>query len=243
MNRNELDQYLEIIKRVLLNSAVKINEWRESFMHEMLLLYLIIPGRINFLQLGCYGRLDEQRYRQQFERKCDRLSFNACLADSHTDNLVAIAFDPSYISKSSKCTPYLGRFWSGCAKSTKHGLEISGIGFIDVDLHNCFHLEAVQTLPAKILEQVRWTLTDWYLHVLRSRKEILQRLTSHVVVNAYFSKSSFVAGVLDMGLYVISRFRDDAFFRYLTKDKPTGGKMPQTVRWENGHEASRRKPF
>lgn len=56
MNRNELDQYLEIIKRVLLNSAVKINEWRESFMHEMLLLYLIIPGRINFLQLGCYGR-------------------------------------------------------------------------------------------------------------------------------------------------------------------------------------------
>ena len=145
MNRNELDQYLEIIKRVLLNSAVKINEWRESFMHEMLLLYLIIPGRINFLQLGCYGRLDEQRYRQQFERKCDRLSFNACLADSHTDNLVAIAFDPSYISKSSKCTPYLGRFWSGCAKSTKHGLEISGIGFIDVDLHNCFHLEAVQT--------------------------------------------------------------------------------------------------
>ena len=166
-------------------------------MHEMLLLYLIIPGRINFLQLGCYGRLDEQRYRQQFERKCDRLSFNACLADSHTDNLVAIAFDPSYISKSSKCTPYLGRFWSGCAKSTKHGLEISGIGFIDVDLHNCFHLEAVQTLPAKILEQVRWTLTDWYLHVLRSRKEILQRLTSHVVVNAYFSKSSFVAGVLE----------------------------------------------
>lgn len=137
----------------------------------------------------------------------------------------------------------LGRFWSGCAKSTKHGLEISGIGFIDVDLHNCFHLEAVQTLPAKILEQVRWTLTDWYLHVLRSRKEILQRLTSHVVVNAYFSKSSFVAGVLDMGLYVISRFRDDAYFRYLTKDKPTGGKMPQTVRWENGHEASRRKPF
>jgi len=52
-----------------------------------------------------------------------------------------------------------------------------------------------------------------------------------------------VAGVLDMGLYVISRFRDDAYFRYLTKDKPTGGKMPQTVRWENGHEASRRKPF
>lgn len=79
--------------------------------------------------------------------------------------------------------------------------------------------------------------------MLHVRKEEPLWLNKYVVVNAYFSKSSFVAGVLDMGLYVISRFRDDAYFRYLTKDKPTGGKMPQTVRWENGHEASRRKPF
>ena len=68
-------------------------------------------------------------------------------------------------------------------------------------------------------------------------------MTSHVVVNAYFSKSSFVDGILDMGLHVICRFRDNAYFRYLTKEKPTGGKTPQTVRWENGHEASRKRPF
>lgn len=30
MNRNELGQYLEIIKTVLLNSAVKIHKWREK---------------------------------------------------------------------------------------------------------------------------------------------------------------------------------------------------------------------
>ena len=171
MNLNELDQYLELINSVLLKSAVKINKWREKFMLEVLLLHLIIPGRINFLQLGRYGRFGEQRYRQQFGRRFDWLSFNANLAGSQIGNRVAIAFDPSYISKSSKCTPYLGRFWSGCAKSTKHGLEISGIGFIDVDLHNCFHLEAVQTLPAKILEQVRWTLTDWYLQCYEAARK------------------------------------------------------------------------
>jgi hypothetical protein len=49
---NELDQYLEIVNNVLIKSAVKINKWRENFMFEVLLLYLIIPGRINFLQLG-----------------------------------------------------------------------------------------------------------------------------------------------------------------------------------------------
>lgn len=158
MNYTELDQYLEIIKTVLFNSAVKINKWREKFMLEVLLLYLIIPGRINFLQLGRYGGFGEQRYRQQFGRKFDWLSFNACLAKSHMGTRVAIAFDPSYISKSGKYTPYLGRFWSGCAKMAKRGLEISGIGIIDMDLHTCFHLEAVQTPPTKTLEQIKWTL-------------------------------------------------------------------------------------
>ena len=224
MNLNELDQYLEIINNVLTQSAAKINKWREKFMLEVLLLYLIIPGRINFLQLGRYGRFGEQRYRQQFGRRFDWLSFNASLAAPQIGNRVAIAFDPSYISKSGKCTPYLGRFWSGCAKTAKHGLEISGIGIIDMDLHTCFHLEAVQTPPVKTLEQAKWTLIDWYLHVLRTRKGTLQRLTKYVVADAYFSKSTFVDGALDMGFHVISRFRDDAYFRYLTMERPTGKK-------------------
>ena len=173
MNRNELDPYIAIINTALLKSVVKINKWREKFMLEVLLLYLIIPGRINFLQLGRYGRYGEQRYRQQFGRKFDWLSFNSSLASSHIGKRVAIAFDPSYISKSGKRTPYLGRFWSDCAKMAKRGLEISGIGIIDMDLHSCFHLEAVQTPPSKTLEQVKWTLVDWYLHVLRMRKEVL----------------------------------------------------------------------
>ena len=48
-----------------MKSAVKINKWREKFMLEVLFLYLIIPGRINFLQLGRYGHFDKQRYRQR----------------------------------------------------------------------------------------------------------------------------------------------------------------------------------
>ena len=178
-----------------MKSAVKINKWREKFMLEVLFLYLIIPGRINFLQLGRYGHFGEQRYRQQFGRRFDWLSFNASLAASRTGNRVAIDFDPSYIIKSGKRTPYMGRFWSGCAKMAKRGLEISGIGLIDM---------------------------DFYFHVLRTRKEILQRLTNYVVADAYFSKSTFVEDALEMGFHVISRFRDDAYFRYLTTEQPTG---------------------
>ena len=145
MNLNELDQYLELINSVLLKSAVKLNKWREKFMLEVLLLYLIIPGRINFLQPGRYGRF-----------------------------------------------------------------------------HACFHPEVVQTPPIKTPEQVTYTLIDWYLHVPRTRKETLQRLANYVVADAYFSKSTFVYGAFEMGFHVISRFRDDAYFRYLITEEPTG---------------------
>ena len=153
MNLNELDQYLELINSVLLKSAVKLNKWREKFMLEVLLLYLIIPGRINFLQPGRYGRFGEQRYS---------------------------------------------------------------------DFHACFHPEVVQTPPIKTPEQVTYTLIDWYLHVPCTRKETLQRLANYVVADAYFSKSTFVYGAFEMGFHVISRFRDDAYFRYLITEEPTG---------------------
>lgn len=35
-------------------------------------------------------------------------------------------------------------------------------------------------------------------------------------------ESGFVDGALEMGFHVISRFRDDAYFRYLTTEQPTG---------------------
>lgn len=58
--------------------------------------------------------------------------------------------------------------------------------------------------------------------MLRTCKEILQRLTNYVVADAYFSKSTFVDGTLEMGFHVISRFRDDAYFRYLTTEQLSG---------------------
>jgi hypothetical protein len=53
-----------------------------------------------------------------------------------------IAIDPSYISKCGKQTPWIGYFWSGCAGVAKRGLEILGIGLIDVNNKDCISLEA-----------------------------------------------------------------------------------------------------
>ena len=74
-----------------------INSWREEFITETLILFLCIKGRINFLQLGRFGKHKEQRYRQQFEKPFDFLTFNKELTLTQGSGRYAIAFDPSYI--------------------------------------------------------------------------------------------------------------------------------------------------
>ena len=80
-------------------------------------LFMAIPDRINFLQMGRYGKFSELTYRNHFENESfDWFSFNEHLVKEHlTGTRKAIAIEPSYIPKSGKKTPWLGYFWSGCA--------------------------------------------------------------------------------------------------------------------------------
>ena len=133
----------------------RVNKWRKDFIVEILILFLSIKGRINFSQLGRYGNYSEQRYRQQFEKDFDFLEFNKQLVSEHGSGQFAIAFDPSFISKSGKNTFGLGKYWSGCAKDTKKGLEIGGLAIIDIYNNTAFHLEAVQTYPSRLLHLAR----------------------------------------------------------------------------------------
>lgn len=88
-------------------------------MIETLILFMSIRGRINFLQLARYGKHKEQRYRQQFEKPLDFLAFNKELTLSQGSSRYAIAFDPSYVTKSGKKTPGVGWYWSGVANNLK----------------------------------------------------------------------------------------------------------------------------
>ncbi len=89
----------------------------------------------------------------------------------------AIAIDPSYIPKSGKKTPWIGYFWSGCAGEYKRGLEIMGIGVIDIDNHECMTLGSIQTPDCKTLDNMGKNLVDWYSSYLISRKDKLQSIS------------------------------------------------------------------
>ena len=201
----------------MIDKLPNINQWRKTFLMETLILFLSIRGRINFLQLARYGKYKEQRYRQQFEKRFDFLTFNKELTLSKGSGRYAIAFDPSYVSKSGKKTPGVGWYWSGCANRAKWGLEIGGLAAIDIDNHTAFHLEAVQTLNSD--DQ---NLSDWYAGVITERKDTLKSISKYLVADAWFSKKAFADQVISSGMHLVSRLRDDADLRYLCTEIPTG---------------------
>jgi len=201
----------------ILTRMDRVNKYRKDFLLEIFVLILSIKGKINFLQLARYGNFKEQRYRKQFEKEFDFLSFNKELTLSNGGGRYAIAFDPSYISKSGKKTPGLNWYWSGCAGKAKWGLEIGGLAAIDIENHTAFHLEAVQTLKDE-----HQTLADWYAQVINQRKETLCLISKYIVADAWFSKKTFTDKIISMDMHLISRLRDDADLQYLYKGKTTG---------------------
>jgi len=203
----------------MIDKIPNINQWRRAFLIETLILFMSIRGRINFLQLARYGKHKEQRYRQQFEKRFDFLAFNKELTLSQGSGRYAIAFDPSYVTKSGKKTPGVGWYWSGVANRAKWGLEIGGLAAIDIDNHTAFHLEAVQTLNSD--DQ---NLSDWYAGVISDRKETLTSISKYLVADAWFSKKPFADQITDSGMHLISRLRDDAYLQYLYTGPKTGEK-------------------
>lgn len=215
--------YNNLIINTLYNTK-NANKWRKDFFIEVLWLILSIKGRINFLQFARYGKFSEQRYRQQFEKPFDFLNFNKTLVLHAGSGKFAIGFDPSYISKSGKHTPGLGYFWSGCASKALWGLEIGGIAAIDLGNKTAFHLEAIQTPNKKGLESTKTNQMEWYADLIVERSEELRKISTYLVVDAYFSKMGFVKSITQASMHVISRFRDDADLKYLNYEAPTGKK-------------------
>lgn len=224
-----LDQYADISKKTLSDSGAKITKCFEKILIEVLKLFIVIQGRVNFLQMERYSRHDEQTFRNNFEcrrsKSVNWLKFNVALAKRYfgENERWAVAIDPSHISKSGNKTPHIGKFWSGCAQAVKHGLEVMGIGLVGIDSNNCIMLRAHQTPGQKESALRDKTLVDHYIGVIKRYRKELLKMTSLIVADAYFSTSTFVEGIKKYGFRLVSRLRDNACLYYLY-DCPRTGK-------------------
>lgn len=206
-----LDQYMDIFKDAVEDSAAKLTKSFEKILIEVIILFMVIPRKINFTQMGRYGSHVEQTYRNAFglkkSKSIDWLKLNVSLAKRFfgKQGRWAIAIDPSYISKAGK-----------------HGLDIMGIGLIDIDAKDCMMLKAHQSLSNKELSLRNKTMVDFYIGVIKRYRKELLKLSTLIVADAYFSTSTFVNGIKKEGFSLISRFRDNACLFYVYAGPRTG---------------------
>lgn len=116
----------------------------------------------------------------------------------------------------------IGTFWSGCAGSMKHGLEIMGLALMDVMANSYMMLRAHQTPGMSELKQRNKTLVQHYIGVIKLYSKKLIKVTDIVVADAYFFTSTFVDGIAEFGFHLVSRLRNNAELRYLYTGPRTG---------------------
>jgi len=218
MSINKLPNAKSLVISVLYsNEFSELKDNRKQFISTILLCFLSIKGRINFLQLSRYSKYCEQYFRINFENKFNFQDFNRRLILNLKIKECITAFDPSYIAKSGKCTFGLNKYWSGCAKQAKWGLDICGFAVIDIVQNTAFHLNAIQT---PIFENM--TLLDYYCQIVKENYLYFKELSNYMVADAYFSKKKVVNTMLSLGLHFISRLRDDSVLMYIYQGEPTG---------------------
>ena len=117
----------------------------KKFILHILILVLRTREKINFLQLELYGSLSERTYRNNFSTPFDWFEFNKVFTEWHCSDEHILAFAPSFISKSGKCTPGIGCFYSSCRSRYGRGIEIGRYSVLDVKQNTSYHLCAEQT--------------------------------------------------------------------------------------------------
>ena len=221
MTSEPLNQYTDICKGAIKDLSAKLGNVFVKLLMEILLLYVAIPRKLNFTQMGRYGSHCEQTYRSNFNRdrskSIDWMKFNLALSRQYLNlqGLLAIAIDPCFISKSGKKTPHIGKFWSGCAGSIKHGLEIMGLALVDVHANTCMMLRAHQTPSTKELKLRDMNQVKHYIDVISCYKKDLRKVTDVIVADAFFSIRTFVDGIKEHEFHLVSRFRDTADLHYV----------------------------
>ena len=220
-----LNQFSNVCQMAL-KAIPGLNKAFKNFLTNTLLMFALLPRKVNFTRLEVYGNYCEKTYRTGFSKHFEWVDFNLELSSLlfGAGDRKAIAIDPSYISKSGRHTQGVGRFWSGCAQQAKHGLEILRTGLIDIDRKDCLSLKAVQTPSPKSLAECGVSLVSWYLTNILNLSDKLLPQSRHVVADAYFSVHDFANGPIYSTRATGScvSFRSDAALMYLYNGERTG---------------------
>jgi len=188
---------------------------QQKFLGHWMGLLLMLPGRMTFRNLSRYSRYHEKTCARWFAHDADFVSLNraAIVQAIPLHHEQALAFDPSFVSKSGKQTYGLDKFWNGAHSRTEKGLEIAALAWIDVTHNSAYTLSVEQTAPPPERD-VEQTRIDTYLsHSARVVTTQSLQALSYLLVDGYFSKKKFVEGIRALDLHLLGKLRHDANLR------------------------------
>jgi len=215
---------VQTLTDAILSNMPEVGKYQSNFLRENFLLQCQLHGRHNFLNMSRYSGFNEGTFHNNYKKDFDFFEFNRQLVDLYSSGENVLAFDPSFVNKRGKYTPGLGYFWSGCAGTTKRGLEIGGFASVDIINNTALHLIADQTLASDDYT----SLLKYYAALVCLRAEDLQKVSNRLAVDAYFSRAPFVDATCAVGFTIISRLRKDANLSYLYVGPHPKRKGPKT---------------
>ncbi len=86
----------EALVSTIIDKINGITKSQKKFIQPILLLFIGIRGRYNFLSMARYDAYSEQSYRNNFEKEFDFMRFNLELITQSCSSHRIVAFDPSY---------------------------------------------------------------------------------------------------------------------------------------------------
>lgn len=160
----------------------KVSKPLESFLSELLIVFLSLKGRYCFRNISRWATFCEHPMGRNFAKAFDFYLFQQQFIDSFLQDRKLIAVvDCSFITKAGKATFGLDKFFSSTAKKAVKGLELSLIDLVDLQTREalpkamqCLSL-SLPTRQTKAGVGQEENRVDYYLEQMEMVKDYLQR--------------------------------------------------------------------
>lgn len=208
------NKFKSVLGDILSSTTIKLGKVLAKFIYNCVLAIVSIKGRVNFLQLERHSNLNEKTFRNNYSKAVDWFGINDGIALRELPDAShrIVAIDPAHINKAGKCTPGIGRYWSGVAQQAKRGLEIMAFAAIDYADKRTIMLGAEQTLPEK--EGKTLNMTDCYIENITKNKDKLQKISKIMAADSYFARKPFADKMIELGFTLVSRLQSNCALKY-----------------------------
>lgn len=216
---------MDTVVKTSLDAMSNVKKPQKTFITLLLSALVVFQGKATFRNLSRYSDASEKRFSRWFHRTFDFVIFNwLILSDALSSNTEWIAaLDASFVGKCGKKTDGLGMFYNGCAGRSEKGLEISLLSLVNLSSNTAYALDAKQTLD----EEGKTRVTLYVEQVVKLADQLIEKGIKYLAADAYYFKNKFVTPVMETGLHVISKLRNDAFLRWAYTGAYSGRGRPK----------------